>query len=238
MSFIELQPSRRSTQEEISFVINFGVIVPSLFVGDDLTKAEYGGWHWGGRVSGKDSVEIWWPVRARDDVEELAARVTMLLKQEVLPALDGKQREDDIVALWKSGRSPLVDSQRLLYLGTLLHRAGRRDEFEQTMAELERQGEGSLLAPSVGEAQGTGGLIVVVDVNRREQQDFYAQQRRALEVANVRGRLMYSCPPTTSCAAARVSSSPTARGPREWLRGRRKLTASPSPGNGGTNAGT
>jgi hypothetical protein len=55
---IELQPSRKSRPEEISFVINFGVIVPGLFVGEDLTKPEYGGCHWGGRVSGKDSVEI------------------------------------------------------------------------------------------------------------------------------------------------------------------------------------
>jgi hypothetical protein len=140
VSMIELQPSRKSTQEQLLFVINFGVIVPSLFLGDDLTKPEYGGCHWGGRVSDKDGVEIWWPVRADDDVEQLAARVTTLMEQEVLPALEAKQREEDLIALWETGRSPnLVDSQRLLFLGMLLHRAGRRAEFERTKAELERK---------------------------------------------------------------------------------------------------
>jgi hypothetical protein len=138
VSMIELQPSRTSTPEQLSFVINFGVIVVSLFAGEDLAKPEYGACHWGGRVSGKDGVEIWWPVRADDDVEQLAARVTALIEQDVLPALDGKQHEEDLIALWKTGRSPLLtDSQRLLFLGKLLHRAGRRQEFEETRAELE-----------------------------------------------------------------------------------------------------
>jgi hypothetical protein len=138
VSMIELQPFRKSTPEQLSFVINFGVIVPSLFAGDDLAKPEYGECHWGGRVSGKDGVEIWWPVRADDDVEQLAAHVTALMEQEVLPGLEAKQRDEDLIALWKTGQSPLlVDSQRLVFLGTLLHRAGRRAEFEQTKAELE-----------------------------------------------------------------------------------------------------
>jgi len=138
VSMIELQPSRKSTPEQLLFVVNFGVIVPSFFAGDDLAKPEYGGCHWGGRVSGKDGVEIWWPVRADDDVEQVAARVAALTEQEVLPALEAKQREEDLIALWKTGGSPLLtDAQRLLFLGTLLHRAGRREEFEQTRAELE-----------------------------------------------------------------------------------------------------
>jgi len=122
VSLIELQPSKKSTPEQVLFAINFGVIVPSLYVGDDLTKPEYGGCHWGGRVSGNDGVELWWPVRADEDVEQLTARVMALVAQEVLPALETKK-----------------DAQRLLFLGTLLHRAGRRDEFEETKAELERK---------------------------------------------------------------------------------------------------
>lgn len=139
VSLVELQPSRASAPEQLLFVINFGVVVRALFAGDNL-KPDYGGCHWGGRVSGKDGAEIWWPVRADDDVQPLAAHVTSLMDQEVLPALNAKQREEDLIVLWKTGQSPfLVDSQRLLYLGTLLHRAGRRDEFEQTKAELERK---------------------------------------------------------------------------------------------------
>jgi hypothetical protein len=140
VSLIELQPSRRSTSEQLLFVINFGVIVPSFFAGDDLTKPEYGGCHWGGRVSDKDGVETWLPVRADDDVEQLALRVTELLEHDVLPALEAKQRDEDLIKFWKSGQSPLlVDAQRLLFLGTLLHRAGRKDEFEEIKAELERK---------------------------------------------------------------------------------------------------
>jgi hypothetical protein len=140
VSMIELQPARGATPEQLSFVINFGVIVRSLVPGDDLTKPEYGGCHWGGRVSDEGGVEIWWPVRADDDVAPLAARLLATLEQAVLPALEANRREEDLVALWKTGRCPLlVDSQRLLFLATLLHRAGRRDEFEQTKAELERK---------------------------------------------------------------------------------------------------
>jgi Domain of unknown function (DUF4304) len=151
VSMIELQPSRKSTPEQLLFVVNFGVIVPSLFAGDALAKPEYGGCHWGGRVSGKDGVEIWWPVRADDDVEQVAARVTVLMEEEVLPVLEAKQREEDLIALWKTGRSPLlVDSQRLLFLGSLLHRAGRRAEFEQTKAELERKATDSFSLRALG----------------------------------------------------------------------------------------
>jgi hypothetical protein len=138
VSFIELQVGRKSTTEQLVFVINFGVIVPSLLLGDEPAKPEYGACHWGGRVADKDGVEIWWPVRASDNVDQLAARVTTSIDQQVLPALAGKQREEDLIALWKAGRSPLlVDSQRLLFLGTLLYRAGRWPELQETRAELE-----------------------------------------------------------------------------------------------------
>ena len=152
VSLIELQPSRSSTPEQLLFVINFGVIVPSLFVGEDLATPEYSDCHWGGRVSGKDGVEVWWPVRADDDVEQLAARVMVPIEEEVLPALEAKQRDEDLIALWKTGRSPLlVDSQRLLFLGTLLYRAGRRDEFEAAKSELERKAKDPFSLRALGE---------------------------------------------------------------------------------------
>jgi hypothetical protein len=158
VSLIELQPSRKSTPEKLLFVINFGVIVPSLFVGDDLANPEYGQCHWGGRVSNKEGVEIWWPVRADDDAEQLAARLAAVVKEQVLPGLDAKQREEDLIALWKTGRSPLlVDSQRLLFLGTLLHGAGKTEEFEQTKAELERKAVDSFALRALDKLKGLAG---------------------------------------------------------------------------------
>lgn len=155
VSLIELQPSRASTSQELRFVINYGVIVPSLFVGDNLSKPEYGGCHWGGRVSGKDGVEIWWAVRGEDDAEQLATRVTSVLEGEVLPALESKQRDDDLITLWKTGCSPLlVDSQRLFFLGMLLHNAGRRTEFEETTAELERKARDPFSLRAVSKLKG------------------------------------------------------------------------------------
>ena len=56
-----------------------------------------------------------------------------------LPALQGMQRETDLVTLWKTGKCPgLTDARRLLCLGQLLHRAGRYREVAETRAELER----------------------------------------------------------------------------------------------------
>jgi len=138
VSLIEFQLSRSSTSAQLSFVINFGVIVPSLFGGSDISKPEYTSCHWGGRVSGKDGVESWWSVHAADDVDQLTVRLNSVLEAEVLPALATMQREEDLIALWKTGRGPgLGEAQRLLFLATLLHRAGRRREFEETRAELE-----------------------------------------------------------------------------------------------------
>lgn len=138
VSLIELQSSRKSTSEQLSFAINFGVIVPVLFGGEDLTNPNYTECHWGGRILSNDGIEAWWSVRAHDDVEQLAARLTALLTQDVLPRLDAMQLDDDLVSLWKTGQSPLLaEVQRLLFLGTLLHRLGRREEFEEVKADLE-----------------------------------------------------------------------------------------------------
>lgn len=154
VSLIELQRSRSSTSEHVSFAVNFGVVVPSLIATGDTAEPEYGGCHWSGRVCGADGVEIWWPVRANEDPGELAARVKVLLEENVLPALEAKQRDDDLIAFWKTGRSPgLVEAQRLSFLAKLLHNAGRREEFEEVKAELERKATDSFSRRALGELE-------------------------------------------------------------------------------------
>jgi hypothetical protein len=61
------------------------------------------------------------------------------VEHEVLPALEEKQREADLVTLWTTGKSPgLVEARRLLCLAQLLHRAGRQAEAVQARVELEQ----------------------------------------------------------------------------------------------------
>jgi hypothetical protein len=140
-SLIEFQRSRSSTSAYLTFVINYGVAVLSLAhaEGVDTAKLWWTQCHWQARVCGKDGRDAWWPVRRDDDPDELAARLTHVVEQDVLPPLEEKQREADLVALWTTGRSPgLIEARRLLCLGQLLHRAGRQADAVRTRLELER----------------------------------------------------------------------------------------------------
>jgi hypothetical protein len=103
MSLIQIQASRRSTAAELVFVVNFGVVVPVLYVGEDLHNPAFGGWHWGRRIADERGVEIWWSVRADADADDLAARLTSRIEREVLPALDALQREEDLIELRRRG---------------------------------------------------------------------------------------------------------------------------------------
>lgn len=137
ISRIELQIQRGSTTEEAWFAVNYGVVVVAL-AGSDLPTPTHTDCHWGARVCGEDGVERWWRVRDTDHPDELANRLLEALEGSVLQALDTMQTEADLIALWKTGRSPLlVEAQRLLFLGMLLCRAGRKEELEAVQLELE-----------------------------------------------------------------------------------------------------
>ena len=137
VSMIQLQASRSGTAEAGTFVVNFGVLVPCLYIGQDIAKPVWTDCHWRERVS-RVGREAWFPFRANDDVDGLAARLTEIVEHDVLPVLETLQREEDLIALWKTGQGPgLGELNRLLLLGTLLHRAGRRSELSEIEAELE-----------------------------------------------------------------------------------------------------
>jgi hypothetical protein len=141
VSLIEFQRSRQSTAVYLTFVINYGVAVVSLLEleGIDAAKLWWTQCHWRDRVPGEDGNEAWWPVRDGDDPGKLAMRLTDLVGRAVLPAVEEKQRETELVAMWTTGRSPgLVEARRLLCLGQLLHRAGLHPEAVQIRIELER----------------------------------------------------------------------------------------------------
>ena len=138
LSLIELQISRTTTANELSFAINFGVIVSSLTENNELTKPTYTDCHWGGRVCSQNGIELWWNVHGSDSSTELAERLETVLDRDVLPELDAKQTESALIALWQTGRGPLlVEAQRLLFLGLLLHKAGKYSDFLKTRTELE-----------------------------------------------------------------------------------------------------
>jgi hypothetical protein len=140
-SLVEFQRSRDSSSRHLSFAINYGVAALSLLQveGVDGAKLWWTQCHWQHRVAGPDGREAWLSVRDTDDPNELAARLTPLVERDVLPVLEEKQSEADLVRLWMSGQcGGLVDARRLLCLGRLLHRAGRRAEAVQVRLELEQ----------------------------------------------------------------------------------------------------
>ncbi len=138
LSVIELQPSRGGSPDSLRFVVNYGVIVRSLLDEPAPAAPTYTECHWGGRVAGADGVEIWWPVRTMDDADELADRLRAVIERDVLPSLDRMQTEESAIRVWQSGQSPLlVEAQRLFFLGRLLHKTGRHDEFAKVLHELE-----------------------------------------------------------------------------------------------------
>ena len=135
---IELQGGRSSTRDELSFVANFGVIVISLAQGRELSKTTYTDCHCGGRVRGQNGIERWWTVRVEDSPAELAETLESVSLSEMVPALESKRTEEAMITLWQTGRSPLlVDAQRLLFMGLLLHRSGRFSELVAVQSELE-----------------------------------------------------------------------------------------------------
>ena len=141
VSLIEFQRSRQSTAAQLTFVVNYGVAVRRLLAseGVDAAKLWWTECHWYERASGQEGVEAWWPVRDGDDPDRLAARLIELVTHDVLPALEAKQREADLVALWMTGRSPgLIEARRLQCLGQLLHQAGRHLEAVEIRVQLER----------------------------------------------------------------------------------------------------
>jgi len=143
-SLIELQIARGATSETLSFVVNFGVVVNGLVESGESTRPTYTDCHWAARLLGGDGVERWWPVRDGDSAGILARQLGEALERDVLPALESMQSEDALIALWQTGRSPgLAEEQRLLFLGLLLWRAGRRDEFLRVRTELETEARDS-----------------------------------------------------------------------------------------------
>lgn len=138
ISFIELQPSRASSPEELKFVVNYGVVVASLFEGHEPEKAIYTEWHYGRRVCGRDGVELWWTIHEGDRVDDGETRLWVALEVDVLPDLNQKQTEGALIDLWLTGRGPgLGEARRLFLLARLLHRAARLGEFAAVRSELE-----------------------------------------------------------------------------------------------------
>ena len=67
LSLIEFQPGRDRTREMLTYVVNYGVVVPPIFRGMDPDDPAHTECHWRGRVlSAVDGREAWLPVRATD----------------------------------------------------------------------------------------------------------------------------------------------------------------------------
>jgi hypothetical protein len=77
-----------------------------------------------------------------------------LLERDALPALEGMQREGDLIALWKTGKGPgLAEAARLRFLARLLHRAERYEEVAAVRAELEQKATSAFVLHALEEVR-------------------------------------------------------------------------------------
>ena len=135
---LELQKSRDTTKTDIRYVINYGVLAPALFNGDDPRSAILSDCHWQSRVSGEDGREIWLHVSPSTTVEEVTATLEEAIAKQVLPDLSAFRSEADLVHFWLAGKNRgLTAKQRWVGLGQLLAKPGRPDEVRWVLAEIE-----------------------------------------------------------------------------------------------------
>lgn len=136
---VEAQPWRGGWPGGAKVALNWGAFVASLE--DSEGGCVLRGWstaHWGGRVMGADGLERWWEVADGDDPAPLAASLREAVVAEVLPQVDALTTEAELVRRWLEGQSTSpLEAKRLQCLALLLHRAGRRAEFDAAVEALE-----------------------------------------------------------------------------------------------------
>lgn len=126
VALIAFQRSGFNDSEQLKFTVNLSVISAALLAhreaGSDISRAkEYDG-HLRERIGmllpgGRDR---WWAFSAGVDCAGVEAEVIDALVVRAVPFLAAHVRDEDLIALWKSGRAPgLTEMQRARFLAVL-----------------------------------------------------------------------------------------------------------------------
>jgi hypothetical protein len=144
---IEIQVSRTSTADYLTFAVNYGVVIPALFqavASEGPRSLTYTSYHWARHWHDPSTQEErWWPVRATDDPQEIAEELSRSSKLQILPDLERLRDPAAVAALWQAGNGlGLSAGMRLALLPLLLIELGRRDEANAAIAELRARSDG------------------------------------------------------------------------------------------------
>jgi len=122
---VDFQRSSESSASAIKFTVNLGVISGELLRRWDPEKAPSKEGIWGAHLRERIGAlmpaneDRWWTVTS-SPAAAIGEEVADLIATLVIPFLQEHSRDSDLVALWKTGRSPgLTEGQRVRNLALL-----------------------------------------------------------------------------------------------------------------------
>lgn len=141
---VEIQRSaRRSSSGGVQFRLNYGLLAVRIaefrgLVRADLPQTDVQSCHFIQRAgpSGFEQAE-WWELHSHADIPVVGSDVTSTIGSKLIPELDLFSSEQQLIALWLSGRGPgITEAQRLANLSVLLKLSGRKVELAQVLTRL------------------------------------------------------------------------------------------------------
>jgi len=139
-ALVVFQKSRKSTQTEILFTINLGVVSRRLmeFCEDGLGFPNIDDAHWRVRVGYllPEKRDIWWTITPSTKYEHLLGEVESALNRSIAE-LKTYLNDEVLRDLWLAGISPgLTDLQRLMLLSVLVKMLGPADQLAAVLEKL------------------------------------------------------------------------------------------------------
>ncbi len=130
-AILEFQKSDKSSDKQIVFTINTGVVCGDLLDAErtNLKKATIEDAHLRIRLGFllDPAQDIWWDITASTDCDSLAKELSQLLAKRAVPYLEQFMRASALIELWETGKSPgLTAMQRSRYLSELKHAEAAR----------------------------------------------------------------------------------------------------------------
>jgi hypothetical protein len=126
VAIVEFQRSAANDDSLIRFTLNLGIVSGKLFNAwdpeADLGRVGASEAHLRERIGFflKPPTDHWWTLTDVTDAEMVAAEVATLLVDAALPYLNGYGADENLLALWRTGRSPgLTEGQRQRFMALL-----------------------------------------------------------------------------------------------------------------------
>ena len=130
-AILEFQKSDKSSDMQIVFTINTGVVCGDLLDTDrtNLRKSTIEHAHLRSRLGLllEPAQDTWWDITASTDYDSLVNELSQLLAKCAVPYLEQYMHASALIALWETGKSPgLTAVQRSRYLSELKRGAATR----------------------------------------------------------------------------------------------------------------